>query len=111
MGELRLPSGEVLTEEMIEAMAAEAEAGFDPSQFRPRPIARSPQAEEGSFLVQYYVEPPTFEALLARAREENRSVSEIARTALERYLREASPPAGPNGAAEAGAPAAHARAE
>ena len=83
---MRTRSGQVLTEEMIEAIAREAEAGFDPSRFRPRPIERSPQADGQSYLVQYRVGPATFEALLIRAREENRGVGEIARIALEQYL-------------------------
>ena len=93
MGEMRTRSGQVLTEELIEAIAQEAEAGFDPAQFRPRRIKQAIQGGGHSFLVQYRVDPATFEALLDRAREENRGVGEVARLALERYLCDAAQPA------------------
>ncbi len=67
-------------------MAREAEAGFAPEQLRPRRGGRPSLGDGDSFRIQFRVSPATFEALLAQARAERRGVSEIARTALERYL-------------------------
>lgn len=87
MGELSTTkSGQPLTEDLIEAMAREAEAGFAPEQLRPRRSGRPPLGDGDSFRVQFRVSPATFEALLAQARTERRGMSEIARTALEQYL-------------------------
>jgi len=85
---LQTKTGQPLTEEMIEAMAREAEAGYDPATLRPRRGGRPSLAEGTSPRVQFRVDPATFEALLARARAEARGVSEIARLALEQYLRD-----------------------
>jgi CRISPR-associated endonuclease/helicase Cas3 len=85
-------SGQILTEELIEAMAAEAEAGFDPSQLRPRPVRRASSDDGNGPCIEFQVDRATFEILLARAEEENRGVGEIARIALERYLCNTAPP-------------------
>ena len=93
MREMKMRSGQVLTDALIEAMAAEAEAGFSPAQLRPLPVQRATSNDGNGPRVEFQVDSVTFEALLARAREENRGVSEIARLALERYLCDAAQPA------------------
>lgn len=87
VGETR--SGVELTEELIARLAARAEAGFD---LPPRPnLGGRPSLGTGvSPRVQFRVDVATFQALLDRAEREDRGVSEIARDALERYLREGS---------------------
>ncbi len=87
MATRKLRNGQVLSEELIESLAREAEAGYDPATIRPRRVGRPSLGEGTSPRVQYRVDPATYEALLARARAEDRGVSEIARIALERYLR------------------------
>lgn len=89
-------SGQILTDELIEAMAAEAEAGFSPAQLRPLPVQRATSNDGNGPRVEFQVDPATFEALLDRAREENRGVGEVARLALERYLCDATQPVAPD---------------
>ena len=43
---MKLRNGQILTEEMIEALAREAEAGLDPERARPRRVGR-PSLGEG----------------------------------------------------------------
>ena len=90
MASMKLRNGRFLTEELIEALAREAEAGLDPASTCPRRVGR-PTRGEGIFpRVQFRVDTTTYEALLSRARAEDRGVGEVARTALERYLRDES---------------------
>ncbi len=41
MSDLRTAQGEPITEEMLDALAAEAEAGYDPAILRPRLTRRA----------------------------------------------------------------------
>ncbi len=83
-------SGEVLTDEDIEALADEAERGYDLSKATKVMIGRPPLGAAGpSPRVQVRVDPKLAKALQARARREKRSVSEIARTALREYVERA----------------------
>ncbi len=93
MASMKLRNGQILTEEMIEALARQAEAGLDPARARPRRVGRPSLGEGISPRVQFRVDSATYEALLARARAEDRGVGEIARAALERYLRDEPAPA------------------
>jgi hypothetical protein len=86
MATARLRNGQPVTEELIEEMVREAEAGYTPSQIRSLRLGRPPLGDGSSFRVQFRVSPATFDALLARAQAEDRGVSEIARIALEAYL-------------------------
>ncbi len=99
MGVMKTKSGQILTEEMIEAMAVEAEAGFSPAQLRPRPVQPASSNDGSGPRVEFHVDRATYEALLARARDENRGVGEIARLALERYLCDMAPPTSADSAA------------
>ncbi|MGN6812080.1 MAG: CopG family transcriptional regulator [Thermomicrobiales bacterium] len=84
---LKTRTGQVVTEEMIEALAREAEAGYDPETLRPRRTGRPSLGEGTSPRVQFRVDAATYTLLQARARAEQRDISDIARAALERYLR------------------------
>jgi hypothetical protein len=86
MATMKTKTGQVLTEEMSEALAREAEAGYDPATLRPRRAGRPPLGDGPSWRVQFRVDAATYATLQARARTEKREISEIARTALERYL-------------------------
>jgi hypothetical protein len=86
MAATRMRTGQPLTVEVLDGLAQEAEAGFNPEQIRLRAVGRPPLGDGASFRVQFRVASTTFEALLARAQVENRGISEIARLALERYL-------------------------
>ncbi len=77
----------MLTEEDLEALADEAERGYDLTKARFVRIGRPPLGETGSSpRIQVRVDPALAEALRARARREKRSISEIARTAMREYL-------------------------
>ncbi|HET8630067.1 MAG TPA: ribbon-helix-helix protein, CopG family [Thermomicrobiales bacterium] len=78
--------GQVLTEEAIEALAREAEAGYDPATLRPRRVGRPPLGGQPSRRVQFRVDAATYAILQERAQTERREISEIVRAALERYL-------------------------
>ena len=86
MATTRMRNGQPLTAEVLDGLAQEAEAGFNPEQIRLRAVGRPPLGDGASFRVQFRVASTTFEALLARAQVENRGISEIVRLALERYL-------------------------
>lgn len=86
MATRRMKDGRPATDERIAALAAEAEAGYAPEQIHPPRTGRPPLGEGNSRVVQFRLDAATFEALVARARAEHRSVSEIARAALESYL-------------------------
>ncbi len=83
---LRTQSGAVLTDEMIEGLAAEAEAGYDLTRARPERVGR-PSLDQGiSPRVTFRASRKLYEAALARAEHEQRTMSELAREALERYV-------------------------
>jgi CRISPR-associated endonuclease/helicase Cas3 len=87
MTEFRTAGGDVLTDEVIDALAEEAERGYDLTKARKVTFGRPSLGATGvSPRVQIRVDPDLAEALKARARDEHRSVSDIARTALREYL-------------------------
>ena len=87
MATLRTRSATKLTRKVIEAMADEAERGYDLSTWHAVPVGRPSLGPRGtSPRVQVRVDPDLAAALKVPAREENRSVSELARTALGEYL-------------------------
>lgn len=82
----RTKSGTVLTHEIEDALAEEAEAGYDLGAARPTPTGR-PSLDRGvSPRLDLRVEPELSDALRRRAKEEHRSVSAVARDALRQYL-------------------------
>lgn len=91
MATLRTRSGTKLTKKTIEALADEAERGYDLSKARRVYVGRPAlgHAPGASPRVQVRVDPDLAGALRERARRENRSVSEIARTALREYIERA----------------------
>lgn len=90
MAKIKLRSGAELTEEDIEALADEAERGYDLSKAKRERVGRPALGTAGtSPRVQVRVDPKLAKALQARARREQRSVSEIARTALREYIERA----------------------
>lgn len=87
MAKFRTASGEVLSDEDVEALADEAERGYDLDKATKVTVGRPSLGAKGiSPRVQVRVDPVLAKALRARARKEHRSVSEIARTALREYV-------------------------
>lgn len=87
MATMRTRSGTKLTKKVIEALADEAERGYDLTKAKRVTFGRPSLGPAGtSPRVQVRVDPELAEALRARANEEQRSVSEIARAALREYV-------------------------
>lgn len=90
MATMRTRSGTKLTREVIEALADEAERGYDLTKAKRVTLGRPSLGSAGtSPRVQIRVDTELAEALKARAREEHRSISDIARTALREYVERA----------------------
>jgi predicted HicB family RNase H-like nuclease len=85
---LRTKGDHLLTAEEVEELAAEAEAGYDLSQATRQYVGR-PSLDKGvSPRVSFRLSQELYQAARARAERDGRSVSEIARDAMERYIRE-----------------------
>jgi hypothetical protein len=82
-------SGRVITEEEAERLATEFESeDFDPSNWSRRYVGRPSLSEAGrSPRVSCRVPMDVYKAAWKRADEEGRSLSSLAREALERYLK------------------------
>jgi predicted HicB family RNase H-like nuclease len=87
---VKTAGGDKLTEDDLETLADEAERGYDLGRAK-RVKAGRPSLGAGgaSPRVQVRVDPDLALALRARAKKEQRSVSEIARTALRQYVEHA----------------------
>jgi hypothetical protein len=93
MKEFKTAAGDLLTDETIDALADEAERGYDLTKAKRVTFGRPPLGAAGvSPRVQVRVDPELAEALKARAQKEQRSVSEVARTALREYVERATSP-------------------
>lgn len=87
MPALRTRGGTKLTKKVVDALAEEAERGYDLTQAKRVRMGRPALGEGGeSPRVQVRVDDELAKALRKRAQKERRSVSEIARTALREYL-------------------------
>lgn len=83
----RTRGGDSLSDEVIETLAAEAEAGYDLTKAQWTRAAR-PSLDEGSSpCVSFRAGRTLYEAARARAEREGRTVSDLAREAMERYIR------------------------
>ena len=80
-------SGTVITEEIAEELAKEAERGYDLDRLKRRFVGRPSLGEKGvSPRVSFRASPDLYDAAWKRADAEGRSLSSLAREALERYL-------------------------
>jgi predicted HicB family RNase H-like nuclease len=78
--------GDVLTDADIESLAAEAEGGYDLSQTKRQRLGRPSLGSGVSPRVSFRTSRTLYEAARERAAREGRSVSELAREAMERYV-------------------------
>jgi hypothetical protein len=84
---IRTAGGDELSEADIEALADEAERGYDLTKARRVMVGRPSLGATGiSPRVQVRVDPDLAQALKACAEKEHRSLSEIARRALREYV-------------------------
>lgn len=79
--------GVPVTDELIDELAAEAEAGYDVTQVRRRGRRRLGSAP--AEVVPVRLDPELREALAARAESEHTTASEVIRQALRAWLRAA----------------------
>jgi predicted HicB family RNase H-like nuclease len=87
MTKFRTTNGELLGDKEIEALADEAERGYNLDKATETTVGRPSLGVKGaSPRVQVRVDPDLAEALRLRALKESRSVSEVARTALRHYV-------------------------
>jgi hypothetical protein len=87
MAKFKTASGEILTDEDIEALADEAERGYDLDKAIEVTVGRPSLGGKGvSPRIQVRVDPDLAKALRARAGKERRSISDVARTALRQYI-------------------------
>jgi len=83
----RTKAGTEITPEITDALAAEAERGYDLSKARCRQVGRPSLAGGGaSPRLSFRASPDLSRAVQKRAREEGRSVSDLAREAVARYV-------------------------
>ncbi|HUB99466.1 MAG TPA: hypothetical protein VMS11_06550 [Solirubrobacterales bacterium] len=86
---LRLKSGEILTDELAEQLADEAERGYDISELRRQYVGRPSLGRRGvSPRISFRASPDLLKSAQRRADDEGRALSDLAREALERYLDE-----------------------
>jgi predicted HicB family RNase H-like nuclease len=82
--------GAPITDEMVDAMADEAERGYDVDEIlRCRRGGRPPMGSAASTVESVRVDPELKRDLLLRAAKEHITVSEAIRRAIGRYLRRA----------------------
>ncbi|MDP9075186.1 MAG: CopG family transcriptional regulator [Actinomycetota bacterium] len=82
-------SGRVLKEADLDALAAEAEAGYDLDRLTPRPWLGRPTLGHGrgpSPRINVRLAPAVYEAVVRRAKKDGRKVSEVAREAVEKFV-------------------------
>ena len=87
MARVKTKAGKTLTRKDIEALADEAEAGYDLRGVKGEPVPGRPSLGKGvSPRISYRVPVRLYTQVKARAKAEGRTVSEIARDALERFI-------------------------
>jgi hypothetical protein len=80
-------SGAEITPEIADTIAAEAERGYDLSKAKRRRVGRPSLAGHGaSPRMSFRTTPDLYRAAQKRAKKEGRSVSDLAREAVARYV-------------------------
>lgn len=88
MARVKTKGGTTLTRDRIDKLAREAERGYDLKKATREPAkgGRPPLEEGVSPRISYRVGDTLYERTKAKAKAEGRTVSEVARTALEEYV-------------------------
>jgi hypothetical protein len=88
MAELKTTTGTKLSKAAVDKLASEAEAGYDLSKAKRQRIGpgRPSLAEGESPRISYRVAPALFDRAKKKAKAEGRTVSEVAREALQKYV-------------------------
>jgi hypothetical protein len=82
----RTRSGEPVTDDLVERLAAKADAGFDVEEILRRRGGRPTMGSSAASVESVRLDPELSEALHQRAEREGRTNSELIRDALRRYL-------------------------
>jgi CRISPR-associated endonuclease/helicase Cas3 len=81
-------SGAEVDRQVVDALASEAEHGYDLSKTRRRRVGRPSLGGRGaSPRVSFRTTPELYRAAQRRAQEEGRTVSDLAREAVARYVK------------------------
>ncbi len=83
----RKKDGTPITDEMVEALADEAEAGYDVEEILRRRGGRPTMGSSAASVESVRLDPDLKRDLILRAAEEHISVSEAIRRAVRQYLR------------------------
>ena len=84
----RTRAGTEVTSEVTDALAEEAERGYDLTEARRRRVGRPSLAGRGaSPRVSFRTTPELYRAAQRQARKEGRTLSDLAREAVARYIR------------------------
>ena len=83
----RTRSGEPITDEHVDKLAAKAEAGFDVDEILRRRGGRPTMGSSAASVESVRLDPELSDALRERAEQEGRTNSDLIRDALRRYLR------------------------
>jgi len=88
MADLKTKKGTKLSKAVVDSLTSEAEAGYDLSKAKRERIGpgRPSLAEGESPRISYRVAPALFDRAKKKAKAEGRTVSEVAREALQKYL-------------------------
>ena len=88
MAALKTKKGTKLSKAAVDELASEAEAGYDLSKAKRQRVGpgRPSLAEGESPKISYRVAPALFDRAKKKAKAEGRTVSEVAREALQKYL-------------------------
>jgi len=86
MADLKSKKGTRLSKAAVEGLASEAEAGYDLSKAKRQRVGRPSLAEGESPRISYRVAPALFDRAKKKAKAEGRTVSEVAREALQKYV-------------------------
>jgi predicted HicB family RNase H-like nuclease len=78
--------GTAITDEMVQVMADEAEAGYDVDEIIRRRGGRPPMGSAAASVESVRLDPDLKRQLILRAAEEHISVSEAIRQAVRQYL-------------------------
>jgi hypothetical protein len=84
----RTASGEPVTDDLVQALADEAEAGYEPAELRRRG-GRKPIGSAAARVIPVRLDPELEQALRKRAAADHSNASEVIRDALRAWLRSA----------------------
>ncbi len=83
----RTASGVSITDELVDKLSAEAEAGYDVEEMLSRRGGRPPMGSAAASVESVRLDPELREALAVRASRDHETTSAVIRKALRQYLK------------------------